>query len=161
MRDAFRRSIVALVLGLLSTGATCTSQLNPGEVLHRSPSTVSRAIHCDAQLLPFFVVDRNGITPPRVAGGEKLRHTLIYSMCPNPDGSTLRGRLVRRVRRGDETILEDVTDPFELKPGRWIVTAFVRVPPEAEPGTYTFSVDIQAGTLHYDGTQRFDIKGAK
>jgi hypothetical protein len=128
---------------------------------HKSPQAVRRAIHCDAQTLPYFVVERNTVTPPKVSRGGELRHILIYSMCPMPNGTTVPGKLVRRIKLGNETILEDVTEAFELKAGQWILTALVRVPPGASVGTYAFATEIRAGTLRYDGERRFEIKEGK
>ena len=150
-----------VVLAALCMGGACTGRLPPGETQHRSPEAVRRSLHCDAQTLPFFVVDRNTITPRVVSGGDELRHIVIYSMCPSPTGEVYTGKLVRRIKLDDATILDDVTEPFELKPGRWILTALIRVPPDAPPGKYRFITLIDVGTLHFDGEQRFEIKAKR
>jgi hypothetical protein len=150
-----------VVLAALCMGGTCTGRLPPGEVRQRGPEAIRKALRCDAQTLPFFVVDRNTVTPRVVSGGDELRHIVIYSMCPSPTGEVYTGKLVRRIKLGEVTILDDVTEPFELKPGRWIQTALIRVPPDAPAGKYRFVTLIEVGTMRFDGEQRFEIKRKK
>jgi hypothetical protein len=150
-----------VVLAALCMGTTCTSRLPPGETRNRGPEAIRKALRCDSKTLPFFVVDRNTVTPRVVSGGDELRHIVIYSMCPSPTGEVYTGRLVRRIKLDEVTILDDVTEPFELKPGRWIQTALIRVPPDAPAGKYRFVTLIEVGTLRFDGEQRFEIKGRR
>jgi hypothetical protein len=45
-----------------------------------------------------------------------------------------------------------------VEQARWVVTALIRVPPEAEVGRYEFLTQIRAGTAVFDDEATFEVE---
>ena len=45
------------------------------------------------------------------------------------------------VKKDGKTLLKEDT-PYEFKPGKWAVDAFIVVPSGVEPGSYVFNITV-------------------
>jgi hypothetical protein len=75
---------------------------------------------------------------------------MIYSMCPQNPTEVVVGKLHTRIRHRGTPIVRDTVNDYEIRPGRWIVDAFVTVPEAAQPGVYAFEVEFESTTLTFD-----------
>ena len=64
------------------------------------------------------------------------------------------------MHRGSAVVHEK--DPaYDLKPGRWVVDSFVRLPEEAEVGIYAFELEFKSPDVNFDRTMTFAVESAK
>lgn len=144
---------------LIGLAASCTTtRLPPGERMSLNPQEAWRALDCSKKTLPFLKVEQNLVEPLELVAGGELRHTLVYTFCPAPTRETIAGTFHRRVKQADTVILHDITFPFEVRPGRWTVTAIIKVPREASPGSYTIETGLEAEKIGFDNEQVFRVK---
>ena len=155
------RLVELVILAALCQGGTCVRTLPAGETLHKGPEWAWKRHDCGRKALPFLAVERNLVHPPSIPAGSKLRHTLIYSLCPESAGVPVRVKLIRRVLLAGDVIHADVADDQELKPGRWIITAFIEVPPAAAAGKYELAVSIEAPKIHFAQRVPFTVQAAR
>lgn len=148
----------AAVVGFMATVLGCRAPLPPGEVMRQKPEDTFRGQGCAKKELPYFKVQRDVIAPHEVAPGESLRHTFSYWMCPATEGEAVTGTLHRRVKQHGQVVLDDATEGFQVKPGFWIVTALIKVPPDAPKGDYALGTQLRAGKLAYENEQGFRVK---
>jgi hypothetical protein len=59
------------------------------------------------------------------------------------------GDLSRRITLKGNTVFEDVSRRFELKPGKWQLDAFIGIPAAAPPGVYAVEVAFSGGTVQF------------
>ena len=161
-----RRSL-ALVLCLLVSGCA-SSQLvgkmrratrEPGEKLLDLPDKVAKHYACKERVLPWLKLERNEVNPRRVAPGSQLNHRMVYALCPTAPTEVVIGPLTTRVRFKGEVILDERIADFELKPGRWQVDAFVRLPEHAEPGVYALEIQFDRGRIRLNESLTFGVDG--
>jgi hypothetical protein len=117
----------------LSFGRDTTS---PGEKLLIDAEGVRIRYDCDNKKRPFIIIEQNEISPLKLYAGEEFRHHFVYVMCPGKRWRIVKGALFRAIYFQGETVFQDESSNFEFKPGKWAVDAFVRIPPNAKPGTY-------------------------
>ena len=61
-----------------------------------------------------------------------------------------RGRAV--VHEGDSE--------YDLKPGRWAIDSFVRLPEEAEVGIYAFELEFRSDLIEFEKSMTFAVEAA-
>lgn len=122
-----------------------------------TPEETWKSMDCSREVLPHLKVQLDVIAPRVVTAGQELKHTFVYAFCP-VSGKPLRGTLHRRVKQGATVLMDDVTQPFELKPGTWSVTAFIVVPPTAPTGHYMMATKLEGETIAFENEQPFDVK---
>ena len=143
--------VAAISLGALLLGAVaCTTPVwvgkircavrEPGQELVDLPGKVERQYDCDDKKLPFFRLEKNELNPIRVRPGGEFNHRMVYAMCPRNPTEVVVGTLVTRIRFKGKPIVTETLEPFELKPGRWIVDAFIALPESAEVGVYALEL---------------------
>ncbi len=133
----------------------------PGEKLLAHPDKVWQEYACAQQKLPFIKIIKYEILPPKLYPGEELNQHFEYVFCPAKPAQVLSGTLYRRIYFKGHIIFEDKTPEFELKPGKWAVDAFIRVPPEAKPGVYFLEVFFKASKFTFKKGQNFVVKAKK
>ncbi|MBN8449748.1 MAG: hypothetical protein J0M13_12200 [Candidatus Accumulibacter sp.] len=121
----------------------------PGEKLVSHPDVVWKERQCAKLQRPFVDIDLNEVLPPRVTAGDEFSHRMVYSMCPLRTGEVVIGDLSRRITLKGNTVFEDVSRRFELKPGKWQLDAFIGIPAAAPPGVYAVEVAFSGGTLQF------------
>jgi hypothetical protein len=124
------------------------TQREAGEQLITDPARVWRKLRCDNRKLPYLQVDDNEVIPLRLTAGEKINHHLVYSLCPATPSEVVTARLSRSILYKGDIIFEDVTQNYELKPGRWSVDAFVKVASQAQAGVYSLQVSLSGEDLN-------------
>ena len=112
----------------------------PGQELVDLPGKVERQYDCDEKKLPFFRLEKNELSPSRVRAGGEFNHRIVYAMCPENPTDVVEGTLVTRIRFKGRPIVTETLEPFEIKPGRWIVDAFIALPENAEEGVYALEL---------------------
>jgi len=120
----------------------------PGQELVDLPGKVERQYDCEEKKLPFFRLEKNELNPNRVRAGGEFNHRMVYAMCPENPTDVVEGTLVTLIRFKGRPIVTEALEPFEIKPGRWIVDAFIALPEDAEEGVYALEL-------------RFTSKGAE
>jgi hypothetical protein len=159
----------ALVLALCLSLAGCASSQtlgrmrratrDPGQKLLDLPDKVAKDYACKERVLPWFKLERNEINPKRVEPGSQLNHRIEYALCPEKPTEVVTGTLTTRVRFKGEVVLDEQIPDFEIKPGRWRVDAFVRLPEAAESGVYALEIHFQQGRVRMDESLTFGVDG--
>jgi len=140
--------LVALLIGAVAcatpvwVGNLRRALREPGQELVDLPGKVERQYDCKEKKLPFFRLEKNELNPRLVHPGGELNHRIVYAMCPESPTAVIEGTLVTRIRFKGEPILNETLDPFEIKPGRWIVDAFIVLPESAEEGVYALELSF-------------------
>jgi hypothetical protein len=121
----------------------------PGETLVSHPDVVWKERQCAKLQRPYVDIDLNEVLPPRVTAGEEFSHRMIYSMCPQRAGEAVVGDLSRRITINGNTVFEDVSRRFALRPGQWQLDAFIGIPAAAPAGVYAVEVAFSGGTVQF------------
>jgi hypothetical protein len=128
-----------------------------GESLETFPEEVWEEYDCENQKRPFFIIEKNDLLPKKVAAGADFGHRFVYVMCPEHSTEVVQGELSRRIRFKGNPIVEK-TDPIhEIKPGRWVVDAIVRLPEQAEAGIYAYEFEFDSGPLAFEKSLTFVV----
>lgn len=153
-------TLTALLIGALGcatpiwVGKIRRAMREPGQELVDLPTKIERQYDCDERKLPFFQLEKNELNPIRVHPGGEFNHRIVYVMCPENPTEVIEGALVTRIHFKGEPIVSETLDPFEVKPGRWIVDAFIALPEDAEVGVYAlelrFTSEISEIEIHED-----------
>jgi len=146
---AVAAALAALGLALSGCAFLKLQWREPGHRNRDLPEQVAVEYHCDKRPLPFFRFERNELVPQRVEAGGEFNQRLVYVLCPDRPTAVIPGRLRTRILFEGDTILEDVVEE-KLRPGRWVLDSFIRLPEDAEPGVYAMDVRFEssAGGLH-------------
>ena len=138
--------LVALLVGAVGcatpvwVGKLRCAVREPGQELVDLPEKVERQYDCKEKKLPFFRLEKNELNPNRVRPGGEFNHRMVYAMCPRNPTEVVEGTLVTRIRFKGRPIVTETLDPFEIKPGRWIVDSFIALPENAEVGVYALEL---------------------
>jgi hypothetical protein len=109
----------------------------PGEKLILDQEAAGRMYNCNHKKLPFVAIEENEISPLTLHPDEEFHQRFVYTMCPSKTLKTVKGQLDRTISFKGNVIF-DGSDSFEFKPGKWNVDAYIKIPPNAEPGAYSF-----------------------
>lgn len=112
----------------------------PGETLLTHPNDIANAPECARQKLQPVTLDSNEVVPETLQPGNQLNHHLTYTMCPSKNAEVIRGNLYRRLYYEGKVELENVTEGFEFKPGKWSVDDYIELPATAHEGVYSFQM---------------------
>jgi hypothetical protein len=123
------------------------------------PEAVWEEYDCDTQKRPFLIVEENELVPPKVNAGGEFNHRMIYAMCPQEATAVVPGKLSTRIRYKGSPIVENTDANYEIKPGRWVIDAFVEIPEDAEPGVYAYEVAFSGKGLNFNKSLTFLVKG--
>jgi hypothetical protein len=129
-----------------------------GAQLAAFPEEVAREYGCSERPLPFLAVERSELVPPRVHAGGEFNHRLVYSLCPARPTEVAAGRLVEAIRFRGEILHSKVRPDFELRPGRWVLDAFIEVPSGAAPGVYAYEIRFEGGAVDFDQRHTFVVE---
>jgi hypothetical protein len=128
-----------------------------GARLTAFPEEVASEYACAQRALPFLAVEQSEIVPPRVHPGEEFNHRLVYALCPERPTGVVAGRLVEGIRFRGELLHREVRDGFELRPGRWVLDAFIELPGGAEPGVYAYELRFEGGRVGFEQRHTFVV----
>jgi hypothetical protein len=152
--------IAALTLGCASVRWSVQKALREEGTQNKSfPELVWEEYDCDTQRRPFFVVEENELVPPKVQPGGEFNHRMVYAMCPEESTAVVAGELSTRIRYKGRPIVLNTDSAYEIKPGRWVVDAFVEIPEDAEPGVYAYEVAFRGKGLRFDKSLTFLVRG--
>jgi hypothetical protein len=119
------------------------------------PEEVWKEYDCDNQKRPFFIIEDNELVPPKVEAGNDFNHRLVYVMCPANPTEVAAGVLATRIHFEGDVIVDARDESYEIKPGRWVVDAFVEIPENAEPGVYAYEIDFSGEGLAFSKSLTF------
>ena len=131
---------------------------SPGEELAALPDAVWQEYDCGAQKRPFFIIERNELVPPQVRSGGEFNHRLVYVMCPVNPTEVVTGRLSTRIRFKGSPIVVEQLPAWDLKPGRWVVDAMVKLPASAEPGIYSYELQFESEPVAFEKSLTFVVR---
>lgn len=119
----------------------------PGETMVVNPEETVLFHECpeDRRELPTLLETET--IPNSVKPGEEINHRIRYVLCLADQSAVLKGEIVRTVSYNERTVFRDSTK-YDFKSGIWTVDAFVLVPENAAPGTYTVSTAL----IYKDGS---------
>lgn len=160
------KALALALAALLATGGCASLRWsvaktlrNPGVRIEAFPEVVWEEYDCDHQRRPFFIMESNELVPPRVKPAKDFNHRMVYSMCPARPTEVVAGTLSTRIRFKGRAIVRDQVEAYELRPGRWVVDAFVTLPEDAEPGVYAYEVDFESRSVRFDERLTFVVDG--
>ncbi len=134
------------------------NQREAGEEMIADPAWIWRKLRCNNRTLPYLQVDSNEVIPSRLTAGERINHHMVYSLCPATPSKVVPARLARSILYKGNIIFQDVTDNYELKPGRWSVDAFVKVAEQAQAGVYSLQSTLTNKDLDVTVDAGFVVK---
>ena len=132
---------------------------NPGAELEAFPEAVWQAYDCENQKKPFFIIEKNDLLPEKVAAGADFGHRFVYVMCPEHSTEVVEGELSRRIRFKGVPIAEKKDPIYEIKPGRWVVDAIVRLPENAKLGIYAYELEFNSEPVAFEKSLTFVVVG--
>ena len=160
---------IRLALACLALGtASCAGVMNwldrpfrsPGERLKDFPESVWNEYTCDEQELPFFEIERLELYPRRLKPGEQFGHRLVYVLCPERTTGVVTGELQTRILFRGTPIVHSADARYDLKPGRWVVDAFIELPPTAEMGVYALELQFASRSIQFERSLVFAVESA-
>jgi len=152
-------AVLLSVTGCASLRWSVTRTLrDPGAKLLDFPEVVWDEYDCENQPRPFFIMEVNELVPPRVEPKEEFNHRMVYAMCPVRRTEVVTGNLSTRVRFKGEPIVRELVTPYELRPGRWVVDAFVTLPEDAKPGIYSYEFGFESSAVNFDEHLTFVVE---
>ncbi len=153
-------AMLALASGCAGVVAEARKSLRaPGEQLRELPEAVAAEYDCADKVLPHLEIEGSELLPERLRPGEELNHRLIYALCPTEPTEVVRGNLETRIRHKGEAFVIDRITGYELKPGRWVIDAFIELPTDAETGVYALEVAFQSPELSFEESITFAVDG--
>jgi hypothetical protein len=129
-----------------------------GARLEAFPEQVAAQYDCAERNLPFFKIERSEVVPPRVRSGGEFNHRMVTVLCPARATEVERGRLLQSIRFRGDVVHREETRHFEIRPGRWVVDAFVDVPADTEPGVYAYELHFEGPNLAFDESWSFVVE---
>jgi hypothetical protein len=130
---------------------------DPGERLETFPELVWEEYDCAKQKRPFFAMEENELVPPRLKAGKAFNHRMVYVMCPRKPTEVVEGRLQTRIRFEGDPIVQETTEAYSLKPGRWVIDSEVVLPPEASHGVYRYELVFDSAAVRFDKRLTFVV----
>ncbi|MBW2267547.1 MAG: hypothetical protein JRH16_03135 [Deltaproteobacteria bacterium] len=130
---------------------------DPGERIETFPEIVWDEYACDGSKLPFFELETNELIPPQLKAGSRFNHRMVYVLCPVRPTAVVTGRLVTRIRFRGDPIVQERTEAYEIKPGRWVVDSEITLPSAAEPGVYAYEVEFRGDGLRFTKSLTFVV----
>jgi len=153
-----------LLLASLATGCASLrwsvqkAARKEGARLAEFPEAVAEQYGCAKRRLPFFAIERGEIVPPRVRAGGEFNHRLVTVLCPAEPTGVEVGRLVEVIRFRGRVLHGQTRERFEIRPGRWILDAFVELPPDAEPGVYAYELRFEGPGVSFAESWSFAVE---
>jgi hypothetical protein len=131
----------------------------PGEKILDFPAAVATEFDCAKKKLPWFKLEKLEVWPKRLAPGGELGHRLVYVLCTAGPTDVVTGPLVTRVLYRGEPVLSDTVKKYDLRPGRWQVDVFVKVPATAPDGLYALELGFAGAPVRFKRAENFAVEG--
>ncbi len=122
------------------------------------PEAVAAEYGCAQRRLPFFEIERGEIVPPRVPAGGEFNHRIVSVFCPAHPTEVEVGRLVEGIRFRGRILHGETRERFEIRPGRWVLDAFVELPADAEPGVYAYELRFEGPSFAFEESWSFVVE---
>ncbi|MGI9433174.1 MAG: hypothetical protein ACR2PQ_13215 [Myxococcota bacterium] len=162
MRRALALCGVALLLSSCAPsqflGSARRAFRDPGEHLVALPQEIADEYDCATRPLPHFQLERNEVNPVRVRAGAEFNHRMVYALCPTSPTAVVPGSFTTRIVFKGRDLVVDTIPGFEIKPGRWVVDAFVRLPESAEVGVYALEIGFASEVIRFDESVTFGVE---
>lgn len=151
---------IALCLGLVTWGGCATGGQQramtgdtdkPGEQLVASYEKTAAKYQC--QGTPVLVVEKAELQPSKIAPGQQLVSRIVYASCYR---TSLKGKIIRKVIHNGETVIA-LPEDIEYRPGTWALTAYIAIPPRADPGGYSLETKMQARAFRLQETNTVEV----
>ena len=102
-----------------------------------------------------------GLSPRRLKPGELFKQRLIYALCTAASTGVVTGKLETRIMHRGNAVVHEKDVAYDLKPGRWVVDSFVRLPEGADVGIYAFELEFDSPDVKFDRTMTFAVETDK
>ena len=138
----------------------CVTKNVPCPKLLMNSIEVRKKYGCDKwKDLPFLVIESQKPTPTSPQRGKEFEHYFVYSACVSEDITSIKVTLSRKIFFKKSLVFESKNDNFEIKPGKWGITAKIKTPPAITPGKYLFQTIITIpNKITITDKKRFTIK---
>ena len=110
-----------------------------------------------ARCVRFFEIERLEGWPRRLEPGEVFKQRLIYALCPTRPTGVVTGRLETRILHRGKPIVAQLEPSYDLKPGRWVVDAFVQLPEATSQGLYAFELSFKSREVSFEKLIEFVV----
>jgi hypothetical protein len=153
-----------LLLAALATGCASLrwsvqkAVREEGARLAAFPEAVAEEYGCAERRLPFFEIEKSELVPPRVRSGGEFNHRLVTVLCPAHATEVEVGRLSEGIRFRGEILHHETRERFEIRPGRWVLDAFVELPADAEPGVYAYELRFEGANVSFERSWSFVVE---
>jgi len=114
---------------------------SPGETMVVNPEETALFHQCPDGRQDIPALLETEVIPDRVNPGEEINYRIRYVLCLADQSAVLKGEIIRTFSYKDKTVFRDTTK-YDFKPGIWTVDAFVLVPVNAAPGSYTVNTTL-------------------
>jgi hypothetical protein len=133
----------------------------PGERLKAFPEQVWKQYDCGKKKLPFFAIEDLELSPRHLEPGDEFNQRLTYVLCPATASGVVTGRLDTRILYRGKPVINQRDSSYDIKPGRWVVDTFVRLPKNAGAGVYAFELKFRGAKLRFEKTLSFAVDAPK
>ena len=130
----------------------------PGETLLTHPNEIANAPECAPGKSPAVTLNSNEVVPETLQPGNELNHHFTYTLCPSKNAAVVKGNLYRRLYYEGKVELENVTEGFEFKPGKWSVDEYIELPATAHAGVYSFQMAFASKPFKIEDSRYVVVK---
>ena len=161
------RTTLPVALALTTLLAACVSGPpqpkgpvlpKPGEEMLEWPEAIWTSYECGARKRPYLRIEEVKLFPERVTAGSAFNHRVVYSLCPEKPGISVKGKLITALYHRGKKLYSDLDEDFELKPGRWRVDSSVKVPAGAKPGVYAIELNMRHRSVRFREIRKFTVE---
>ena len=149
--------LLAFATGCTALGEARRLLREPGQKLLDLPDVVAQDYQCATRQLPFLEMEGQEINPDRVRPGAEFNHRFVYALCPRRATEVVTGTLRTRIRFRGRVIGQDREERFEVRPGRWAVDSFIRLPESAQEGIYALELEFDSRSVDFEQTATFGV----
>jgi hypothetical protein len=71
---------------------------------------------------------------------------------------SVTGKLDTRIMHRGSPVVHEQDPQYDLKPGRWVIDSFVRLPEEAAVGVYAFEFEFHSKSVEFEKIMNFVVE---
>lgn len=130
-----------------------------GEQQVQTPEVVWKTYKCSTSKLPLMIIENNYLKPATVAVGQRqINHYITYALCPEQGSSSIPATLKSEIYFNNRLVVTN-QKPLQLKPGGWLMSGVIELPPTPKVGTYQLRTEIvePSGKRHRAVNANFEV----
>jgi hypothetical protein len=131
-----------------------------GEQVVQTAAVVWKNYKCSTSQLPLMVIENNYLKPATVAVGQRqINHYITYALCPEQGNSSMPATLKSEIYFNNRRVVTN-QKPVQIKPGGWLMSGVIDLPPNPKVGTYQLRTEIveqKSGRRHRAVNANFEV----